>query len=331
MTRPVTASEKVVPEARCISVLSLGSLVKQLGHLKKGFTFPIAVSSQVYPAGKTSARGRIDACHSYVHCDRIAVTEAFFKVAKEDRPVYEKTRITLGAWSQARIDKLLVQASRIDGAGSRIAFLSRHFLDTPYGESTLIGSDGVPEELVVNLAALDCFTFIDYIEAMRLASSFADFLKRLREIRYREGVVSYVSRNHFFTDWKEFNGRLVSDVTAMIGRERTRQSSKTLNRKTDGSLFLEGIPARSRTVDYIPSTTIDQDLVDRLHNGDYTGIYTDTDGLDVSHVGIVIKESTGVYLRHASSAGASRRVIDQLFGDYVKEKPGVVVLRPRTI
>ncbi len=243
----------------------------------------------------------------------------------------ERARITLGAWSQARIDKLLVQASRIDVAGSRIAFLSRDFLDTPYGESTLIGSDEVPEELVVNLAALDCFTFIDYIEAMRLASSFAEFLKRLREIRYREGVVSYVSRNHFFTDWKEFNGRLVSDVTAMIGGQRTRQSSKTLNRKTDGNLFLEGIPARSRAVDYIPSTAIDQDIVDRLHNGDYTGIYTEADGLDVSHVGIVIKESTGVYLRHASSAAASRRVIDQLFGDYVIEKPGVVVLRPRTI
>ena len=243
----------------------------------------------------------------------------------------EKTRITLGAWSQTRIDKLLAEASRIDDAGSRIAFLSRHFLDTPYGESTLIGSDGAPEELVVNLATLDCFTFIDYIEAMRLASSFADFLKRLREIRYREGVVSYISRNHFFTDWKEFNERLVDDVTAMIGRERTRQKLKTLNRKTDGSLFLEGIPARSRAVDYIPSTTIDQDLVDRLHNGDYTGIYTDTDGLDVSHVGIVIKESAGVYLRHASSATASRRVIDQVFGDYIKKKPGVVVLRPRTI
>jgi len=245
--------------------------------------------------------------------------------------VDEKARITLGAWSQARIDKLLVQASRIDDAGSRIAFLSRHFLDTPYGESTLIGSNRAPEELVVNLTALDCFTFIDYIEAMRLASSFAEFLKRLREIRYREGVVSYIRRNHFFTDWKEFNGSLVSDVTVMIGRERTRQSSKTLNRKTDGTLFLEGIPARSRTVDYIPSTTIDQDLIDRLHNGDYTGIYTDTDGLDVSHVGIVIKENRGVYLRHASSATASRRVIDQLFGDYVKEKPGVLVLRPRTI
>lgn len=243
----------------------------------------------------------------------------------------EKARITLGTWSQTRIDKLLVQASGIDDAGSRIAFLSRHFLDTPYGESTLIGSDGAPEELVVNLAALDCFTFIDYIEAMRLASSFAEFLKRLREIRYREGVVSYVNRNHFFTDWKEFNRRLVGDVTAMLGRERTRQSSKTLNRKTDGSLFLEGIPTRSRAVDYIPSTTIDQDLVDRLHNGDYTGIYTDTDGLDVSHVGIVIKENTGVYLRHASSAATSRRVIDQLFEDYVKEKPGVVVLRPRTM
>ncbi|MDD3846413.1 MAG: DUF1460 domain-containing protein [Syntrophorhabdaceae bacterium] len=240
-----------------------------------------------------------------------------------------RARITLGSWSQGRIDEMLTEASKIDETGSRITFLSRHFLDTPYGESTLVGDPGTPEKLVVDLAALDCFTFIDYIEAMRLACSFADFLDGLKKVRYREGVVSYFSRNHFFTDWREYNGRFVSDVTGTIGKERTRRSLKTLNRKANGDLFLEGIPAQSRTVDYIPSAMIDQDVLNELRSGDYAGVYSDIDGLDVSHVGIVIKEKGGVYLRHASSAPASRRVMDQLFGDYIKEKPGAVVLRPR--
>jgi hypothetical protein len=103
---------------------------------------------------------------------------------------------------------------------------------------------------------------------------------------------------------------------------------KTLNLRSDGSQFLEGLPALTRSVEYIPSAMIDRDVLDALHTGDYTGIYTETEGLDVSHVGIAIKGKERVFLRHASSAPASRRVVDQLFGDYIREKPGIVVLRP---
>lgn len=243
----------------------------------------------------------------------------------------EKVKITFGTWSRTRIDAVLSQASGIPDAGARIAFISRHFLDTPYEESTLAGSPETPEELVVNLSGLDCFTFIDYVEAMRLAPSFTAFLERLKEIRYRKGILSYRNRNHFFTDWREFNGRFVSDVTTIVGKERTRQSLKTLNRKSDGTLFLEGIPVRTRTLEYIPSATIDGAVLDSLHIGDYMGIYTDTDGLDVSHVGIIIKENDKPYLRHASSTPALRRVTDQPFGDYIREKPGAVVFRPRKV
>ncbi len=237
-------------------------------------------------------------------------------------------RITLGKWSAASIQELLVEVSRIDDTGTRIASVSRPFLGTPYGESTLTGGPATPEELVVNLAALDCFTFIDYIEAMRMASSFDGFLEALKRVRYREGVVCYAGRNHFFTDWRENNGPFVSDVTGLIGRDKVRRTVKTLNVRSDGSPFLEGIAARVRSVEYIPSAMIDGDVLGEFHNGDYVGIYTDVDGLDVSHVGIAIREKERVFLRHASSAAASRRVVDQLFGDYIREKPGVVVLRP---
>lgn len=239
-----------------------------------------------------------------------------------------KTRIVLGEWSRRRIDEMLTGASKIDEVGERIAFLSRQFLNTPYGESTLVGNPRTPEELVVNLAALDCFTFIDYIEAMRMASSFDEFLEALKKVRYKEGIVSYTGRNHFFTDWKERNGLFVHDITGLIGKGRARKTAKTLNMRSDGSPFLEGLPALTRSVEYIPSAMIDRDVLDALHTGDYTGIYTETEGLDVSHVGIVIRETRSVYLRHASSATASRKVVDQLFGDYISERPGIVVVRP---
>lgn len=241
----------------------------------------------------------------------------------------EKT--ALGKWSVTRIDEMLSEASMIREAGPRIAFLSGHFLGTPYKGSTLIGGPDTPEVFVVDLAGFDCFTFIDCIEAMRPARSFLEFKQRLREIRYKDGIVTYVNRNHFFTDWREHNGRFVSDATAMIGAAKTRQSTKTLNMKPDGTLFLEGIAPRSRTVTYIPSGSICADILENIQNGDYVGIYTETDGLDVSHVGIAIRQNGTVYLRHASSVAASLKVIDQLFMKYIEEKPGIVVLRPSTV
>jgi hypothetical protein len=66
-----------------------------------------------------------------------------------------------------------------------------------------------------------------------------------------------------------------------------------------------------------------------LHwDGDYTGIYSDLKGLDVSHVGIIIKDGVNVYLRHASSQKEYSKVIDQDFRKYMVDKPGIIVLRP---
>jgi hypothetical protein len=108
---------------------------------------------------------------------------------------------------------MLTGASKIDEVGERIAFLSRQFLDTPYGESTLVGNPRTPEELVVNLAALDCFTFIDYIEAMRMASSFEDFLEAVKKVRYREGIVSYTGATT-----SSRTGRNATDSSSTISR-----------------------------------------------------------------------------------------------------------------
>jgi len=70
-------------------------------------------------------------------------------------------------------------------AGERIAFLSDHFHGIPYLENTLVGGANTDEVFVVNLASVDCYTLIDYIEAMRLSSSFEDFVEFLKKIRYR--------------------------------------------------------------------------------------------------------------------------------------------------
>lgn len=49
--------------------------------------------------------------------------------------------------------------------------ISASFLDTPYQANTLIGSPIIPEDLVVNFNGVDCFTLLDYIQAISHSTS----------------------------------------------------------------------------------------------------------------------------------------------------------------
>ena len=241
----------------------------------------------------------------------------------------DNEHIELGKWTREDLDHLLAKATFIAETGPRIAFISGQFLGTPYKESTLIGNADTPEVFAINLEAMDCFTYLDYVEAMRLSDSYSRFKVNLKRIRYYSGRVAYTHRNHFFTDWRERNPS-VTDVTREIGRGRARVVPKRLNQKTDGTYFMTAIPIAERDVTYIPAEAIDNAVIDSLQTGDYVGMYAEAAGLDVSHVGIIIKDRDAAYMRHASSASSHRKVIDEDFKTYMSGKPGIVALRPKT-
>jgi len=233
-----------------------------------------------------------------------------------------------GRWTADELDGLIRQAARIQGPGERIAFISGHFLGIPYRESTLIGDEHIPENLVIDLGGMDCFTFLDYVDAIRMSSSLHDFAVVLQWVRYHGGVVTYRTRNHFFTGWTVYNTGFVTDVTGEIGHGRAVGVQKALNRRADGSFWLEGIEPQARTITFIPSAAVDEAVATSLRTGDYAGIYSEKEGLDVSHVGIIIRQQDALFLRHASSAPDARAVIDQDFLAYMKGRPGLIVLRP---
>jgi cell wall-associated NlpC family hydrolase len=235
--------------------------------------------------------------------------------------------LTLGGWTAEALDELIRASSVMADAGERIAFLSGKFIGTPYRESTLFGDATIPEVLVVNLEGLDCFTFIDYVEAMRLSGSCRDFSEKLKRVRYRFGEVAFSRRNHFFSDWRQYNREFVLDVTEVIGGTGAEKTRKILNRKEDGTEFIKGLPSVERAITYIPSKAVDRAVLGMLKTGDYVGMYSTLPGLDVSHVGIVIREGERISLRHASAT--FRCVIDEDFAAYIAGRPGVMVLRPQ--
>lgn len=244
---------------------------------------------------------------------------------------HNEETIILGKWTKEELDRLLYKSSQIKIVGKRIEFLSRQLIGLDYKESTLIGNINTPEVFVINLEGVDCFTFIDYIEAMRLSRSFSKFKVNLKKVRYKSGKVAFENRNHFFTDWREFNSDFIQDVTKKIGSKKTIRVQKMLNEKEDGTYLLPGINHVKREFVYIPSDAIDDSVINKMRTGDYVGIYSQVKGLDVSHVGIVIKDKDRIFLRHASSQKKYKRVIDQDFKKYIVDKPGIIVLRPKDL
>ncbi len=236
--------------------------------------------------------------------------------------------IKLGKWTEGGLTETVTESQKLGGAGARINFISEKFLGTPYAGSTLTGDVNTPEVFTIDLEGMDCFTYIDYVEAMSLSGSFPEFKDTLRKIRYRDGVVAFRNRNHFFSDWPINNYELVEDVTSALGGVKTMEVSKNLNLKSDGTYYLPGIPVINRTVHYIPSDALDTSVLSKLMTGDFVGIYTDKEGLDVSHTGIIIKKDGKVFLRHASSKETNQKVVDENLSEYMKNKPGLVVYRP---
>jgi hypothetical protein len=236
-----------------------------------------------------------------------------------------RERVYLGKWDFYGFNRMLREGAAIPDSRRRIEYISRQFLGVPYGEATLVGSPDAPEELVIDFRSVDCFTYIDYVEAMRLSDSLESFKEQLRMVRYRKESVEYVMRRHFFIDWIE-TPRL-RDVSVEVAHGQARAVKKVLNRRSDGSLLLPGIPEKKREVTFIPGEAVTDATLDRLHTGDYIGIFSDREELDVSHVGIIVKREGCILFRHASLL--ERMVVDQDSREYLSGKPGIIVLRPQ--
>ncbi|MDE0290936.1 MAG: DUF1460 domain-containing protein [Candidatus Dadabacteria bacterium] len=255
----------------------------------------------------------------------VVAAKFLFTVFGKDFSTVHSEKVILGDWTQQEIETLMERAALKDGSAAKIEFLSEKFLGTPYAGNTLGGASGETEQLTVDLSGVDCFTYIDYVESLRLSGSFGEFKEKLVKTRYKDGAVRWESRKHFFSDWVNGNDKNARDVTREVGGDATAVVTKELNRKTDGSPWLPGLATVKRGVSYVPSEKLSPPVLQEIKTGDYLGIYSDKDGLDVSHTGIAVRKDGVVYLRHASTV--HEKVLDEDLATYMKNKPGLLVYR----
>lgn len=221
------------------------------------------------------------------------------------------------------------------------------FIGTPYVAHTL---ESEKEQLIINFRGLDCTTYAENCLALAHTVksknlSLEQFAKELKRIRYREGKIEdYFSRLHYFSDWIFENEKkgFIQDVSQEIADTPYKKSinfmsihpesyaALKVNKELVQKTAAKEEEISSREMFYIPESKI-RELQHLLQDGDIAGITTNIEGLDVSHVVILVEKNGKIYPMHASSA-AEKVVVDELtLEEYLnqsKSSTGIMVARP---
>lgn len=239
-----------------------------------------------------------------------------------------------------RITRLLdsAAAGSFETPEARVAFFGRSFLGTPYVAHTL---EGETEQLTVNIDELDCTTFVETALALAYTAgegrrSWRDYVYNLRRLRYRNGEVDgYPSRLHYIADWAVDNihrGNL-EDVTTRMPKYTTMTRTidfMSANRDRYPALADSATYARIRGVEegyrnhrfpYVKSADLGSKATKAaLHDGDVVALVSTLRNLDVTHMGIVVKESPDAepYLLHASSSHGKVEISQQPLADFMR-------------
>lgn len=118
----------------------------------------------------------------------------------------------------------------------RVVAISERFLGTPYKLGPLgEGHDGeYDRDPLYDFKRADCTTYVEQVMALALKPTLAEALEELRKIRYKDGKISYETRNHFTeADWVPRNvwAGYLRDITRQVAGDKTLTLTKTVSKK----------------------------------------------------------------------------------------------------
>jgi hypothetical protein len=255
----------------------------------------------------------------------------------------------------SKMDKAILQSKlerfskdRALPIGDLVAKIGLDFMNTPYVAKTL---DKTKEEkLVINLHQLDCTTFAENCLALaRTVKSNRPneqkFCSEIENLRYRGGKMNgYASRLHYFSEWISDNEARhnVQSMAAELGGVvlPLNLSIMSSNPKVYPQLIDDPeITAQIRTIEekvsarkyyFIPVRQFES-IEKSIKDGDIVTLTTSIPGIDVSHVGILLKKDGRIHLLHASLSAMKVLVSAEPFSDYLaksKKTTGVMIARP---
>lgn len=242
--------------------------------------------------------------------------------------------------------------------GSRTIRIARELVGTPYQNYTLEVDDRI-ESPVVNLAALDCWTYYENSLAMARLIAYKpgpykpeDLLQMVELERYRGGRCTgeYLSRMHQLEEVFYDNQRrgIAENITPRIpgaeglNREIHEMTVQWKNyrylRNNPG--LLPGMAAVEARVSRLPVSYVPKSKVPAIEkylaDGDVCAITSSDKDSYTSHVGMIVRVNGRAYFTHATSDRDKGRmvVIDRPITDYLNsmsKHTGIIVCRPKDL
>jgi len=199
-------------------------------------------------------------------------------------------------------------------ACARDTTFGEKYVGTPYINNPLGEGVAPDDDPLIRFDAFDCATFVE--------TTLADGdVNKLNKIRYKDGIIDFVHRNHFVeTDWLPNNSDILTDVTENYGKTAVRTvkidraSWLKYNYDIDDDTPVETVHLKYIPYDDVTSINNSKTLV-VLFIGRKSILGTD---LAVLHMGFLLPNGV---LRHASSKRG--RVVDVDFYDYIARRKKV--------
>lgn len=213
--------------------------------------------------------------------------------------------------------------SGLKDANELVCFYAHKLEGTPYVGHTL---EGDQEMLTINIDELDCTTFVETLYALTKTTqsgrySWRDYARNLENLRYRHGEMGdYSTRLHYICDWIIDNSNRGNIVDVASDISCVRYKIKTINYMSKHSSSYRSLANDSAMVEKIKSFEVgyrnhrfpfikkdqlnSKDVLKVVKRGDFVGLVTRTEGLDISHLGIIELDEKGhPVLLDASSRG----------------------------
>ena len=208
----------------------------------------------------------------------------------------------------------------------RIVHIARKNLGQPYdmyllGEFPYEINDDQP---LFDLTHGDCVVFSEHTYAMALSCDWKSFFTNLMKLRYKNGEIGLLTRNHFTeADWIVNNGWLLTDMTTKLDATTVTQYTE----KIDRSAFFakhgigQGIPVEMLHDEYIPAEAI-ASVAAKLKDGDFVNVVRGVGdgGVWVGHVGLIARGEDGeAHFIHSTSPKSVEVPLLKYVNDNIKK------------
>jgi hypothetical protein len=262
--------------------------------------------------------------------------------------------------NSAELQNILDRFSSESTTISRLDKFSQIFLGLPYGDGGPLGEgpEGrYDQDPLYRFDTFDCTTYVETIISLALSRSPREFEQQMDNIRFENGEVDYLKRNHFPSlQWiphniengilKEINDLIlppsaqalatalihlpnwlraikINEIKVPLASEAQKQD--LLNELRAQAEFHAPIEARLR---YIPISTLlnNPKLLDRIPHGSLVNFVRPNwdirhligTHMNVSHQGLLFRKGRVLVLRHASNS-EDKKVSELPFIDYLSK------------